>query len=62
MSFFFFFVLYLAHHRSLGSEASSLDALVCSFATEADKELVSVYCLSSFGQSRSLANNIHNID
>lgn len=51
--------LYLAHHRSLGSEPSSLDTLVCSFAAEADKELVAMYCLSSFGQSRCLANKIH---
>ena len=46
---------YLANHGSLGSQSSGLDALVCSFATKANEELVSMYCLSSFGQPRCLA-------
>lgn len=47
---------YLAHHGSLGPHSCSLDTLIGAFTTKTDKELVSMYRLSSLGKSWCLTN------
>lgn len=47
---------YLAHHGSLGPHSCCLNTLICTFTTKTDKKLMSMYCFSSLGKPRCLAN------